>query len=248
MFETKEPLKTVDKEEQYGYLYVHEHNFEKTPTGTYNGLKVVVQPYAFMYEGEDGKLHRQYKLAYDKYEKNTYATDATDYPDPLEARYFWKVTYYATNDSVVLEPLNASRMIGSDMKDKKAFEETELAEHWAKNFLNTVNQGISYGTTSSSAVFDKSNGMYNKAAGVPVALYAINNAQVGDDAQLITVGVPTALTANMNAHDRKYAAVVKNESGAESGYKECYLNGKKLTENYVPAADMLEENEVVLVM
>ena len=125
LFETKEPLKTVDKEEQYGYLYVHEHNFEKTPTGTYNGLKVVVQPYAFMYEGKDGKLHRQYKLDYIKDEANpTVVDDITDYPDPLEARYLWKVTYYATNDSVVLEPLNASRMIGSDMKDKKAFEET----------------------------------------------------------------------------------------------------------------------------
>ena len=215
LFETKEPLKTVGKEEQYGYLYVHEHNFEKTPTGTYNGLKVVVQPYAFMYEGEDGKLHRQYKLDYIKDEATASVTDPTAYPDPLEARYFWKVTYYATNDSVVLEPLNASRMIGSDMKDKKAFEETELAKHWAKNFLNTVNPGISYGATYAPdpTTFDKSNGMYNKAPGVPVALYAINNAQVGDDAQLITVGVPTALTASMNAHDPNYAAVVKKESG-----------------------------------
>ena len=214
LFETKKPLMDVDKEKQYGYLYVHEHNFEKTPTGTYNGLKVVVQPYAFMYEGEDGKLHRQYKLAYDKYEKNTSATDDTAYPDPLEARYFWKVTYYATNDSVVLEPLNASRMIGSDMKDKKAFEETALAKHWAKNFLNTVNPGISYGATYAPdpTTFNEPNGMYNKAPGVPVALYAINNAQVGDDAQLITVGVPTALTASMNAHDPNYAAVVKEES------------------------------------
>ena len=214
LFETKKPLMDVDKEKQYGYLYVHEHNFEKTPTGTYNGLKVVVQPYAFMYEGEDGKLHRQYKLAYDKYEKNTSATDDTAYPDPLEARYFWKVTYYATNDSVVLEPLNASRMIGSDMKDKKAFEETALAKHWAKNFLNTVNPGISYGATYAPdpTTFNEPNGMYNKAPGVPVALYAINNAQVGDDAQLITVGVPTALTASMNAHDPNYAAVVKKES------------------------------------
>ena len=215
LFETKEPLKTVDKEEQYGYLYVHEHNFEKTPTGTYNGLKVVVQPYAFMYEGKDGKLHRQYKLDYIKDEANpTVVDDITDYPDPLEARYLWKVTYYATNDSVVLEPLNASRMIGSDMKDKKAFEETELAKHWAKNFLNTVNPGISYGASMPSpTIFDKSNGMYNKAAGVPVALYAINNAQVGDEAQLITVGVPTALTDGMEAHESRYAAVVKNESG-----------------------------------
>lgn len=41
---------------------------------------------------------------------------------------------------------------------------------------------------------------------------------------------------------------VKNESGVESGYKECYLNGKKLSENYVLESELLEENEILLVM
>lgn len=58
----------------------------------------------------------------------------------------------------------------------------------------------------------------------------------------------TEFSITKNFRGKKLNILVKNESGAESGYKECYLNGKKLTENYVPAADMLEENEVVLVM
>lgn len=47
---------------------------------------------------------------------------------------------------------------------------------------------------------------------------------------------------------KKLHIVVKNPDGAEGGYKECFLNGKKLEKNYVPAAEMAEENEVILVM
>ena len=41
---------------------------------------------------------------------------------------------------------------------------------------------------------------------------------------------------------------VKNESGAQSGYKELYLNGNKLDSNYILEALMKEDNEIVLVM
>lgn len=41
---------------------------------------------------------------------------------------------------------------------------------------------------------------------------------------------------------------VKNESGAESGYKELYLNGEKLSDNYVPEAMLKDNNDIVLVM
>ena len=51
-----------------------------------------------------------------------------------------------------------------------------------------------------------------------------------------------------NFRGKRLNILVKNESGAESGYKECYLNGKKMEANYIAAADMLAENEVVLVM
>ncbi len=41
---------------------------------------------------------------------------------------------------------------------------------------------------------------------------------------------------------------VENQNGAEGGYKEFYLNGEKLEKNYIPAKDLKEENEVLLVM
>ena len=46
----------------------------------------------------------------------------------------------------------------------------------------------------------------------------------------------------------KLKITVKNENGAEGGYKECYLNGVKLEKNYVSAADMKDVNEILLVM
>jgi cellobiose phosphorylase len=41
---------------------------------------------------------------------------------------------------------------------------------------------------------------------------------------------------------------VKNESGAQSGYKEFYLNGNRLEDNYIPESMMLDANDIVLVM
>jgi cellobiose phosphorylase len=41
---------------------------------------------------------------------------------------------------------------------------------------------------------------------------------------------------------------VQNPNGAEGGYKEVYLNGEKLAENYVPADQLKDENEVIFVM
>lgn len=41
---------------------------------------------------------------------------------------------------------------------------------------------------------------------------------------------------------------VRNESGAQSGYKEFYLNGNKLNDNYVPESMLKDENDILLVM
>lgn len=46
----------------------------------------------------------------------------------------------------------------------------------------------------------------------------------------------------------KINITVKNENGAEGGFKEFYLNGKKLDKNYVAEKDMQDVNEVLLVM
>ncbi|MBQ9136981.1 MAG: N,N'-diacetylchitobiose phosphorylase [Lachnospiraceae bacterium] len=47
---------------------------------------------------------------------------------------------------------------------------------------------------------------------------------------------------------KKLHITVKNPNGKEGGFSEFYLNGNKLDTPYVKAADMLDENEVVLVM
>ncbi len=47
---------------------------------------------------------------------------------------------------------------------------------------------------------------------------------------------------------KKLNITVKNPSGAECGFKEFYVNGVKLDKPYVKAADMKDENEVIVVM
>jgi cellobiose phosphorylase len=41
---------------------------------------------------------------------------------------------------------------------------------------------------------------------------------------------------------------VRNESGAESGFKEFYVNGEKLEDNYIPETIMKDNNDIILVM
>ena len=47
---------------------------------------------------------------------------------------------------------------------------------------------------------------------------------------------------------KKLNITVQNLNGAEGGYRECYLNGTKLSSNYIPSNSLSEENEVLLVM
>lgn len=51
-----------------------------------------------------------------------------------------------------------------------------------------------------------------------------------------------------NFRGKKLLIKVVNESGAESGYKECYLNGVQLERNYVPEELMKDVNDILLVM
>ena len=116
-----------------------------------------------------------------------------------EARFHWKVTYYATNDSLVLEPLNASRhdYEGDDPIDRSKD---------AREFFNTVNKGNAFApsTTAQQA--------FNKEKGVPVALYLMNiGAPQADSQYLLTVGTPSGLNT-FEAY--KYPAVPKFDATA----------------------------------
>ena len=239
LFETKDPIKVAGSDKLFGYLYVNEHNYEGTETGAYNGLQVNVEPYAYIsseqttWGTENAK--RTVPLKYDatQYAYGTSTALTKIAPDPLEARYHWKVTYYATNDSIVLEPLNASRMNQAEMQKKLPFEQTHLARKSggtginAGDFVNTVNQATAY--KSGNEITD-GNSMYNKAAGVPVALYAMNNSQVGDKDWLLTVGAAANLAKGVNASEKKWAARCKFVDGV--GNNPAYVTNKTKEDSY----------------
>ena len=212
LLRTSDPVEKVGNNEKYQYLFVNEHNYEGTPNGNYNGLKVGLQQYAYM-TGELGTENagRIYVLNKDA---SATAAGIHECPDALEARYHWKATYYATNDSLVLEPLNASRMNQDEMDDKEPFEQTHLATAWSHQWVNTINEAVAYDEGNEEkdganiGTDLQGNSMYNKAAGVPVALYAMNNSQVGDTDWLLTVG--SGSNKGVNASDSKWAAVCKD--------------------------------------
>ena len=123
LLRTKDAIQQVGGEKQYGYLYVSEYTYEpKTATSNHDGLQVKIQPYSYLSNGAAGGDR---KIVKEIDRGAAYITDG--YPDALEARYHWKVTYYATNDSLVLEPLNASRMNTKEMAAETPFEKTHLA-------------------------------------------------------------------------------------------------------------------------
>lgn len=149
-------------------LKVTEEYHEGTTTGNYNGLILKDLPY-----------------------------DNTDEAiDADNSRFHFKVTYYPTNDSLVIEPLNATM----------PNNEGDIAEGLAPvNYLNTINAGIAYATDNGE---DIPNCLYNKAAGVPVALAAMNFAKAGvDETKVLTVSTPYGI----NANDAKYAAICKED-------------------------------------
>ena len=210
LFRTTTPILSANNgDKQYGFLFVSEYPYEgQAFQGIYNGLEVKVAPYAHL-KNVDGVLTKVTEL------DETTNSDSKD--DALEARYHWKVTYYATNDSVVFEPLNASRMSQSDMTLGKTFEETDLATHTATQYLNTINRGVAYDAPNEEETAEP-NTMYHKAANVPVALYAMNfGPESGDKANYLTVAYASGRTLDgknaVDAGNRAFAAVRKSEQG-----------------------------------
>lgn len=228
LFETENPILTASNgDKQYGYLYVSEYPYEgQAFQGIYNGLEVKVAPFSYL-KGTQLPYSKVVELRYpnaDQLEAWRQSNDANDQAlyteyndgaqDALQSRYFWKVTYYATNDSVVFEPYNASRMSQADATAGKKYEESNLASLTYGNFLNTVNAGVAYGNGSAAT----ENTMFNKAAGVPVALYAMNfGPAFGDVASFLTVGYASGWTLDgadqVEASDDDFAAVKKTEDG-----------------------------------
>ena len=238
LLRTSDPETEVDGKKLFDYLSVSEFTYEEgTPNGNHNGLKVENAPYAYILSGAYSDNAKR-NIVWGENASATAKAATKEYsgvPDALEARYHWKATYYATNDSLVLEPLNASRMNQAELRDKTPFEQTHLATAYSHQWVNTVNNAAAYdgfnetlnGANDLTDPDDKQQGnsMYNKAAGVPVALYAMNNSQVGDSDQLLTVGSGSG--KDVNASMSKWAAVCKFVA---KGDNPAYVTNKKGSE------------------
>ena len=176
------------------YLYVSEYPYEGAVSQhIYNALKVTVEPY----RDNTGKAYADYK------------DTPLDPVDATGARYHWKVTYYATQDSVVFEPLNASRMSSVDQQaGKRAWEAESLTNLQKRAWVNTINQ-------ASDSNESQGNAGSEKFAGVPVALYAVNfGIPSGDIAAYLTVGYADGEYGTyVNPADKAYAAEMKEEDG-----------------------------------
>ena len=202
----KDPVK-VNGEEWYKYLTVSEYLYDGIPEGTYSPLKIITDWYAKIAYKEFGTDPADNTRTYTQKAVGT----ANNYPDPLEARYHWKVTYYPSQDSVVFEPLNASRMSHAEYGEKLPFEKTHLANAWTSDYVNTVNLAKAYDALYAGQ--KEYNYMYNKAAGVPVALSAVNFAIGGDETAFVTVSVPHDGNGNpIEAALEDYAAKCKFEN------------------------------------
>ncbi|MGF7143554.1 cellobiose phosphorylase [Anaerotaenia torta] len=68
---------------------------------------------------------------------------------------------------------------------------------------------------------------------------------------LIAPSIPSEwkeLSIEKSFRGRKLSIRIQNPNGAESGYREFYVNGVRLEKNYLPEEMMKEENEIVLIM
>ena len=206
-----------DVAKKAGYLYVAGELFENVASQhIYNGVRVKVEPYRYFKLNDKEEKEIKETLDYSK-DVATAVIDAEAggktakgtiaEVDAIQARYHWKVTYYPTNDSLVFEPLNASRISTIDQQAGKKIWEAEVNKLTQEQWLNTINKGVSSNISNN----DPNNAGSDKAAGVPVALYALNiPTSSGDIAPYLTVGYAEGDNGTyVNPADEKYAAVNK---------------------------------------
>ena len=209
LLETKDPILTAGNDKQYGYLCVTEHIYENGVFNYNHGGQIVnVSPYSLLDNTTSVGTPDGKRIVIHKYITGKKGTK-DDINDALQARYHWKVTYYATNDSVVFEPLNASRMNQDDATQGRKFEQSKLAKATPTIYYNTINEGTDKGSNANLKEG-------TKAKGVPVALFAMNNGKTNADiANYLTVGAAQGKDVNgasVVAQNPKYAAVKKGEA------------------------------------
>lgn len=175
------------------YLMVTADRFEKpTAPGLYGGLLLKDSAYTKL---DDKNNPTKAVVVKDLADLGSNIVDI----DAHQARYHFKFTYYPTNDSLVIEPLNASvKANESDNYFTSALVRNGTGAVTMGDYFNTVNKGVAYLDSKWGNV------LFNKAAGVPVALGAINNGSGDPDvSKILTVSVPS----NVKAQESKNAAV-----------------------------------------
>ena len=80
---------------------------------------------------------------------NAPATTANDY---LKARAMFRATYFPTNDSLFIEPLNAGIMTDDEYNRGVAFASCDAATKFTKKGGTTANPGITYITSANSVI------------------------------------------------------------------------------------------------
>jgi hypothetical protein len=113
--------------------------------------------------------------------------------DALTARYLWRATYYPTQDSLLLEPLNASSVSTYDKQSGTTWIHSQASKAGITHFFNTVNAGTAYENTAAESgnKVDKANNViFNKLAGKVVSLIIYNNTVSGayDETGVLTIG------------------------------------------------------------
>jgi len=157
--------------------------------------------------------------------------------DAVTARAIWKVSYYATPDSIVLEPYNASIKGTVDAQNAKKWADTGLALATSAHFYNTINAGVAH-TDGQAPTADAANNVpFNKKELVPVALTVMNIVNSSyDKADVLTVGQSVNAAIGNQTVSAKYvdaegkpvvAAITKANSAiqfANMGIKIQFMN------------------------
>ena len=139
----------------------------------------------------------------------------------LKARYHWKVTYYPTQDSLVMEPLNASMVGTEDYKAGIKWADTQLATADPEYYYNTINQAKAHVAGSAAPTTSVP---FNKKAYIPVALTLMNGTDDIDNNTVLTVGqsLNTAIGNKIFAQggtSAKYGLPMPTDNVAEMGIK-----------------------------
>ena len=135
----------------------------------------------------------------------------------LKARYYWKISYYPTPDSLVLEPLNASFIGAEDKKADKKWADTPLKNAAVEAFYNTVNAATAHASGVASATTSVP---FNKDAYIPVALKIMNQTSGIDDKSVLTVGQSKNTAVGKEDFAKaKYGRPVLTDNIAEMGIK-----------------------------